>query len=57
MEETYDNFNMLTVPSSVEETKFFFDEQNHKRRIPVGIMPHPNHIRQPVKLPHRLEES
>jgi len=57
MEETYDNFNMLTIPSKKDAPKYFFDEQLHNRRIPVGVMPNPNSIREPLSLPKRLKEN
>lgn len=57
MEETYDNFNLLTMAPKKEDPKFFFDERLHNRRIPVGVMPMPNHIRTPISLPKRLEEN
>ena len=57
MEETYDNFNMLTIAPKKEKAKYFFDERLHNRRIPVGIIPNPNSIREPVSLPNRLVEN
>lgn len=57
MEETYDNFNMLTIAPKLDQEKYFFDQRLHNRRIPVGIIPKPNSIREPVTLPTRLEEN
>jgi len=48
MRECYDNFNMLFVRWRTDEPKLFFDMAMHKRRIPVGIVPHPFMLRRPV---------
>jgi hypothetical protein len=55
MEGTYDNFNMLIMPHKVDSQKLFFEENQHKRRIPTGIIPNPNFKRIPHKLATRLQ--
>jgi len=45
MEQTFDQLNMLQIPHNTDEAKFHFDPVNHKRRIPRGIFPFPNHKR------------
>jgi hypothetical protein len=54
MEDTFDNFNMLIMPNKVDDQKLFFEDNQHKRRIPKGIIPCPNHKRVPIKLANRL---
>lgn len=48
----YDNFNLLQVSTAAtaEHNKFFFDKDNHCRRVPQGVFPYPNHKRQ-IMLP------
>lgn len=49
--QVFDNFNLLVIPSYNQDgNKFFFDQDNHNRRIPQGVFPYPNHKRQ-VMLP------
>jgi hypothetical protein len=57
MEETFDNFNMLIMPHKVDDQKLFFESNQHKRRIPKGIIPCPNHKRVPHKLANRLQAT
>lgn len=51
LEKSFDQFNLLQVsPKTTENTpsgplKLYFDENMHKRRVPLGIFPLPNQKR------------
>lgn len=44
----FDNFNLLVVPTaaSPDQPKYFYDQDQHHRRIPQGVFPYPTHKRQ-----------
>ena len=57
MTNTYDQFNMLQMPHNKKEIKYYFDEEQHKRRIPKGIFPHPDFKRTPLEHPSVYNEK
>jgi len=54
MKGAYDSFNLLVLPRTEGETKFYYDRENNMRIVPQGIFPPPNHKRN-VLMPNAIE--
>lgn len=44
-QQVFDNFNLLVLPFNNDQSKFFFEQEQHNRRIPQGVFPYPSHKR------------